>query len=145
MVTDSAICYNQGKGQQNKELPMPEESLPILHFFDEPVEVWFDTPPVLEKSPPCPQGFTWQGQAYPVVEALAEWRDFRRRGRMAQNMRPSHAEAAAGHGSWGVGRFFFRVRVANGQVFELYYDRAPGKADDRKGHWFLFAERQSTP
>jgi len=30
-----------------------------LHFYDDPIEVIFETPPALEKSPPCPNGFIW--------------------------------------------------------------------------------------
>jgi len=111
-----------------------------IHFYDELVEVRFDASPRLEKSPHCPDGFIWRGEEFRVVELLEEWRDFSRRGRMAQNMRPSHAGRAGVHGSWGVGRFHFRVRVEDGRVFELYYDRAPADVDDRKGKWFLYCE-----
>jgi hypothetical protein len=31
---------------------------PPLHFIDQLIEVIFDTPPPLEKTPPCPNGFT---------------------------------------------------------------------------------------
>jgi NADH:ubiquinone oxidoreductase subunit len=55
-------------------------------------------------------------------------------------MRPEHAAVAAGRGSLGVGRFFFRVRVQSGQVFDIYYDRAIKSADDRKGHWVIYRE-----
>ena len=114
-----------------------------LHFIDEPITVEFDQAPVMEKTPPCPNRFRWQERAYRVVEMLAEWRDFTRRGKMARNMRPSHAEAASSKGSWGVGRFFFRVRTDTGQVFDLYYDRAPKDANRRKGEWFLYREMES--
>ena len=75
-----------------------------------------------------------------VAEVLSEWRDYGRRGRMAANMRPEHAELAAERGSWGVGRFFFRVRTDAGPIFDLYYDRAPKGTANRKGAWFLFRE-----
>lgn len=113
-----------------------------LHFIDEPIEVTYLKPPALEKRPTVPDAFTWREQAYPVIELLAEWFDHARRGRMARNMREAHARRAAVVGSWGVGRYFFRVRTASGQVFDIYYDRAPAGAADRKGHWFLLAERQ---
>ena len=109
-------------------------------FLDAPIQPLFDTPPVYEKSPHCPDGFLWEGKTFRVVEQLAEWHDFGRRGRAARNMRPSHAEAAATRGSLNVGRFFFRVRVDTGQAFELYYDRAIKNVDQRKGQWFLFQE-----
>jgi hypothetical protein len=32
------------------------------------------------------------------------------------------------------------VRTHTGQVFDLYYDRAPKNADDRRGGWFLYRE-----
>ena len=71
---------------------------------------------------------------------LSEWTDFTRRGRMARNMQPAHAEVAARRGSLGVGRFYYRVRVEEGKVFDLYYDRAVKNVDDRLGHWFLYRE-----
>ncbi len=110
-------------------------------FIDEPVDVFFDHPPLLEKKPDCPSAFAWRGQTWRIVTLLSEWQDFRRRGRMARNMCPEHAAAAQVRGSWGVGRYFFRIQVEGGRIFDLYYDRAPVDAGDRKGHWFLHCER----
>jgi len=109
-------------------------------FIGSPIEVEFDEPPQLSKSPDCPDRFLWQGETFEIVELLREWRDYDRRGRMAENMRPAHISVAAKRGSWGVGRFYFRVRVKGGRVFELYYDRAPIDADRREGGWFLTQE-----
>jgi hypothetical protein len=111
-----------------------------IHFYDDPIEVLFDSPPAREKSPPCPNGFVWNGQIFRVAESLSEWTDFARRGRYAKNMRPAHAAVAAGRGSLNVGRFFFRVKVDSGQIFDLYFDRAMKNVDDRKGQWFLYRE-----
>jgi hypothetical protein len=113
---------------------------PALHFIGDEIEIHFDQEPARQKTPPCPDGFTWQGRPYRVVEKLSEWHDFTRRGRMARNMRPAHAAAAAERGSLGVGRFYFRVRTNTSQIFDLYYDRAIKDVDDRLGHWFLFRE-----
>lgn len=111
-----------------------------IRFISETVEVEFDQPARLEKKPECPDRFIWKGARYGIVELLSEWHDYRRRGRMSRNMRPEHAATANRRGSIGVGLFFFRVRTENGQVFDLYYDRAPKDADHRKGEWFLFQE-----
>jgi len=111
-----------------------------VRFIDEAIEVIFETPPVRRKAPGGPNGFTWQGKTYRVVEMLEEWSDFRRRGKFARNMTPGHAATAARRGSWGVGRFFFRVRTDTGQIFDLYYDRAPKNAGERMGAWFLYRE-----
>ncbi len=115
-------------------------SLKPLHFYDEPITVIFDSPPTYEKSPDCPDAFTWRNQTYRVAEMLSQWADYTRRGRMARNMQPQHAAIAFNRGSWGVGRFHFRVRVPTGQIFELYYDRAPKDVDARKGSWVLVGE-----
>lgn len=116
--------------------------LPPLEFIDEPVEVIFNNPPLFSKSPPCPDAFVWRGETYTVLEMLEMWQNFQRRGKMARNMQPEHARTAARRGSWGVGRFFFAVRVQEGRVFEIYYDRTPESAGDRAGHWVLRGERR---
>ena len=113
-------------------------------FIGEPIEVQFDRAPTFTKKPGCPDRFVWNGETYRVIETLSEWKDYERRGRMARNMSPVHAAVAARRGSWGVGRFYFRVRVETGQVFELYYDRAPKNAEDRKGAWHLFQEMRAS-
>ncbi len=111
-----------------------------IHFFDQPIEVTFRTPPAREKLPHCPDSFTWETKTYVIVEVISEWTDFVRRGRYARNMQPAHAEVAAGRGSLNFGRFFFRVRVDTGQIFDIYYDRAMKNVDDHKGHWFVYRE-----
>lgn len=115
-----------------------------IHFFDSPIEVSYDMPPAREKSPDAPpNGFTWQGGTYRVVEMLSAWNDYKRRGRMARNMQPAHAAAASSRGSLNVGRFYFRVKVDTGRIFDIYYDRAMKSVDDRKGQWFLYRELRS--
>jgi hypothetical protein len=118
-----------------------------LHFLDQPIEPLFDTPPAREKTPDCPNGFIWEGRTYRVTEMLSAWSDFKRRGRMAQNMRPEHAAVAASRGSLNVGRFYFRVRVLSSsstagqsQIFDIYYDRAMKNVDERKGQWLVYRE-----
>jgi Domain of unknown function (DUF6504) len=111
-----------------------------LRFIANQIEVEFDVPPILEKKPSCPDRFVWKNEVYQVKEQIGEWQDHSRRGSMAHNMRAENAAIAEVRGSWGVGRYYFRVRTLAGQVFDLYYDRAPKNADDRKGSWFLYRE-----
>jgi hypothetical protein len=99
------------------------DTLRSTHFHGRPIEVIFDTPPALEKTPGCPDGFIWEHAIHRVTEMLSTWSDFTRRGRAARNMRPEHAAVAAGRGSLGVGRFYFRAR--RGRAPDLYYDRVP--------------------
>jgi len=116
------------------------DSLTPIHFYDEPIEVRFDEPPVREKAPHCPNGFTWNSESFQVTASLSEWTDFSRRGRMANNMRPAHAATAATRGSLNVGRYYFRVQVHTRRIFDIYYDRAMKNVDDRKGQWFVYRE-----
>jgi hypothetical protein len=121
-----------------------------IHFYDELIEVIFDTPPALEKSPPCPNGFIWNEKTYRVTESISEWSDFKRQGKMARNMQPAHAAVASTRGSLNVGRFYFRVRVAlfdssnveqtETRIFDIYYDRAMKSVDERKGEWLVYRE-----
>jgi len=121
-----------------------------IHFYDDPIEVLFDTSPTYEKTPPCPNGFVWEGETYRIIQTLSEWSDFTRRGKYARNMRPAHATVASTRGSLNVGRFYFRVRAvmsssstagqSDGRIFDLYYDRAMKNVDERKGQWFLYRE-----
>ena len=111
-----------------------------IRFISEAITVSFDKAPTHDKAPPCPDAFTWKGEIYKVIEPLSEQVDFSRTGKMAKNMQPHNLMRAALKGSWGVGRYTFRVRTDSGRIFELYYDRAPKDVDDRKGNWILFSE-----
>ncbi len=111
-----------------------------IHFIGEQVEVQFDKPPLFSKKPGCPDRFVWKDQTFQIIEKLSEWQDFNRSGRMEYNMRPANAAKAKRRGSWGVGKFYFRVQTDSGRIFELYYDRAPKDVDDRKGAWILYRE-----
>lgn len=111
-----------------------------IHFIGEAVEVHFSRPPALEKKPGCPDAFIWRDVRYQVLELLSEWHDYERRGRYARNMQDTHLATAARRGSWGVGQDYYRVRTDRGQIFDLYYDRAPKGSDQRKGAWFLDKE-----
>lgn len=115
-----------------------------LRFVAEPIKVAYETSPLLEKDPECPDQFVWRKHTYQVVEQISAWRDYERRGLMARNMTPGHLATASRRGSWGVGRLYFRVRTDTGQVFDMYYDRRPRSVERRKGQWFLYRELQES-
>jgi len=126
----------------NRSRIQPEMDYMPIHFIGEIIDAHFAQPPALEKKPGCPQAFTWRGRRYQVVELISEWHDYRRRGRFASNMRETHLAVASGRGSWGVGRDYYRLRTDSGQIFDLYYDRAPKGLQYRKGAWYLDKELQ---
>jgi len=111
-----------------------------IRFIGESVEVAFDEEPALTKRAGCPARFVWRDEIHHIVERLREWHDYGRRGRMAHTMRDAHLRAAERRGSWGVGRDYYRVRTAEGRVFDLYYDRAPKGTRERGGAWYLYRE-----
>jgi hypothetical protein len=111
-----------------------------LRFIGDAIEVEFEQAPILTKKPGAPDGFQWQGKDFKVTKILGEWFDYGRRGRMAMNMRSENLTKAKRRGSWGVGRYYFRVETKSGQIFDIYYDRAPEDAGDRQGHWFIWRE-----
>lgn len=111
-----------------------------LHYIGSQIEVAFDKEPLFKKKPNCPDRFTWRGNLIQVSEMVSSWFDFGRSGSMAHNMRPANLSKALRRGSWGVGRFYFRVITEGGRIFDLYYDRAPRDAGDREGGWFLDRE-----
>jgi hypothetical protein len=113
-------------------------------FIGAPIEAHHDVPPCLEKKPGAPNRFTWQGRSYLVVELVREWHDYHMRGRTASFYEKEkgsfRAKQAHRRGSWGVGRDYYRVRTESGEVFDIYYDRAPREHGGRKGSWFLFQQ-----
>ncbi len=118
---------------------MQDSNAPI-HFIGEAVQPIFTKEPIRYKTPKCPDGFIWRGTQYTITEIYTQWVDFSRKGRMKKNMRETHRSRAEKKGSWGAGKFYFKVRVNTGQVFEIYYDRSPQGASKREGTWFLLQE-----
>jgi hypothetical protein len=112
----------------------------VTRFIGEPITVEHDNPPYRQKVPTCPDRFIWAEERFAIRANTKEWQDFQRRGKMKRNMQPQHARRAAQTGSWGVGKFYFRVETTDSRVFDLYYDRSPKNADDRLGQWFLYRE-----
>lgn len=111
-----------------------------MEFYADEIEVRFAQEPVLEKRPGPPSAFTWRGREYVVVELLKEWHDYRKRGKtktLYEKERGSYwVKSGQRRGSWGVGRDYYRVRTASGEIFDVYYDRAP-KGRDKIGQWIL--------
>lgn len=111
-----------------------------VRFIGEKVGVEFDEAPLFSKKPHCPNRLIWGEETVSINKLLTEWRNYDRRGSRAQNMRPENLAKAAKRGSWGVGRYYFRVVLENGRIFDLYYDRAPKGSNKRQGSWYLHRE-----
>ena len=112
----------------------------LTQFIDESIQVKFKDKPILQKSPSCPHSFLWNSEEFTIIKLISSWQDFSRRGRMARNMSTAHTTTASRRGSWGVGRYYFRILTRSEHIFDLYYDRNPKDSADRMGSWFLLAE-----
>ena len=123
--------------------PQMNDDWSPLRFISEEVDVNHRTTPLFSKKPTVPDSILWQDQQFEVEELISSWFDHARKGRMALNMRPENMKKAVSRGSRGVGRFYFRVRVEGGRVFDIYYDRAPKDAGDHRGRWILWRELES--
>ena len=122
---------------------MENNTLRPIRFIEEMIYPVYKQAQLLEKKPVCPDGFLWMNDTFNIVQLLMEWRDYQRRGKFSRNMQPQHSAAARVKGSWGVGKFYFRVLTDKSRVFDIYYDRSPKDVDDRKGSWFIFQELSS--
>ena len=111
----------------------------MRQFISEKIEVEFDKEFVLEKKPPCPISYKWRGEIFSVNELISSWSDYERKGTKAKNMRITHLVRARKKGSWGVGRFYFKVKNEFGKIVVIYYDRSPKNVFDKKGRWILFS------
>lgn len=82
-----------------------------IQFVDEPIEVDYGGARF------GPRTLTWRSRVYPVQEVLREWQDFHT---------PAYADHARG---WLHRRHrnYYVVRVAGGEVLEVYLDRAGGQ------------------
>ena len=111
-----------------------------VQFIGEEIDATFEKTPMYSKKPGPPSAFTWREEEFKVNETISTWFDYGRKGKAARNMREENLREAERRGSWGVGRYYFRVKTEGGRVFDVYYDRAPKDAGDRAGHWFLWRE-----
>jgi len=118
---------------------MNEPTVPI-RFIGERIEVVYNQEQIRTKNPGCPDAFIWRSVQYTITRIIKQWADFSRKGHMQANMREAHLLRAEKKGSWGVGKFYFRIQVHTGQNFEIYFDRAPQSVSDRGGCWFLLQE-----
>ena len=122
-----------------------DEAWTPLRFIGEEIQVHFKSIRFPLKKPDAPDRFSWGDREITIVRVISVWREYDRKGRLARNMRPHNLRKAVKRGSWGVGRYYFRVEDTQGCIFDLYYDRAPDDSSDRLGHWFLWREMQMVP
>lgn len=93
------------------------------HFIGARVEVTLGGDPIL-----LPVSFRWEGREYAVAEVLARWFDYG----FGPQARPSPKWWQRRH------RNYYRVRTADGEVFELYFDRGANLKHPERRVWILY-------
>ena len=111
-----------------------------MQFIGREISVTLPEEFSLEKKPPVPLSFVWQGRTHVIADMLAMWHRYGKPEIKTQGGRPPYfVRSGRTQGSWGQGRAYFRVRTTEGRLFDMYYDRAP-KGKRRAGAWFLWRE-----
>ena len=96
-----------------------------IEFIGKPIEVELSG-----ETPPAPKAFRLGDERHQVEEVLSHWEDHG----YGQRIRGHLDRQEQGQ------RFYYRVRTAEGQVFELYVDWSPtrrkGEKRSEKSQWF---------
>lgn len=93
----------------------------MTHFYTETITVEHDATPQFSKKPHCPDRFKWRGEIWEIVDIKREWRKSSHLSRTKQYV--------------GLARIYFRVTVANGRQFDIYFD-----PKGKEGVWIMSKE-----
>lgn len=87
-----------------------------------PIDGSFDTMAMARGEPGLPHRFRWRKEEFLIIEVLEQWKD--------------HGDCAHGSGERYVRKHGYRVRVADGTIFRLHFQRSFGRGKFRtKDRW----------
>jgi hypothetical protein len=98
-----------------------------------PLDQSFDADRMAQGEPGLPHIFRWRKQEWRVGEVLEQWKE--------------HGDCTHGSGERYVRKHVYRVRMTNGWVLRLYFQRSFGRRKFRiKSRWWVQSvERSSSP
>ncbi|MGE0480305.1 MAG: DUF6504 family protein [Phycisphaerae bacterium] len=110
---------------------MPDPQLPPGEFISEPVIPCgaVDTAAMARGEPGLPAAFEWRGDRFEIVEVLGAWKESSREGGRAT-------------GELYLRRHYYRLRVSDGTIWQVYFVRQAPRTGSPRRRWFL--ERRST-
>ncbi|MCH8806501.1 MAG: hypothetical protein IH986_10480 [Planctomycetes bacterium] len=85
----------------------------------------FDTHAMGSGTPGLPRAFEWHGETIEVAETLAAWKE-------------SGPEVGRLHGERYLRRHYWRLRMADGSVWTVYFVRHTPRGGSAKRRWFLY-------
>jgi hypothetical protein len=99
-----------------------------------PEESSFELPSVIGE-PALPRRFKWRGRTYEVREVVRAWKEH-------------EPDRTHGGGELYLRKHWFDVRVADGSVMKIYFQRQPTSRRAAKARWWLYsiaAKSTATP
>ena len=79
--------------------------------------------------PGLPRSFRWRGESYGVASVEATWKESSREGGRAQ-------------ADLYLRRHYYRVRMKDGAVWTIYFERQTPRGRDPKRRWFLYTVKR---
>ena len=91
-----------------------------------PIDASFDTGMMARGEPGLPWKFRWRKKEWAVAEVLESWKE--------------HGDCAHGSGERYVRKHGYRVRMIDGTVLRLYFQRTFGRGKFRiKARWWIYS------
>ncbi len=97
-------------------------------FISEPITPLkgaFDTQAMARGEPGLPRGFVWHGERHEIVERLEQWKQ-------------SAPEGGRPGNEVYLRRHCYRLRMASGQVWTVYFTRQPARGSRSRQRWFVY-------
>jgi hypothetical protein len=88
-----------------------------------PLETSFDTGGMARGEPGLPQKFRWREKEFIVAEVLEQWKE--------------HGDCRNGSAERYVRKHGYRVRIADGAIFKIYFQRTSGRGKLAKSRWWI--------
>lgn len=89
----------------------------------------FDTQAMAAGTPGLPRAFEWRAETFEVAETLGAWKE-------------SGPEVGRLHGERYLRRHYWRLRMADGAVWTVYFVRLAPRGGSAKRRWFLYEIEQ---
>ena len=106
----------------------------LASFISEPIlplEASFDTGGMARGEPGLPQRFRWREKEFTVEDVLEQWKE--------------HGDCRNGSGERYVRKHGYRVRVTDGAIFRIYFQRTQGTGKLPKSRWWIHSIESCAP
>ena len=113
----SRVVLHRESGATVSEHFISEAIIPDAQSFGRPVAIG---------EPALPQRFTWRKQKFEVREVVRAWKEH-------------EPDRTHGSGELYLRKHWFEVRVDDGSVMKIYFQRQPMSGRTAKARWWLYS------